>query len=208
MPDTHLALIDPPQDVQTAVVAVVHACQGWQPTEVPLPEHSIAPPSSLAVPHQSLTEAQVCSFITHPTEHAWDAVVHTDGRARHRLVCMGLAAASASWATSAADHQRHAPLLEGDFGMKRPKPFGDVSDNQGLIDRLVRLAIGKANNKERVVRLVGAMGVPPDEDAASVAVGLFAIAGPSDRLVTFMREIESQDKAERVERERKMKVSP
>jgi hypothetical protein len=60
MPGTHLAYANPSPEVQAAVAAVKDACATWHKTEVA----NLPPPP--APQHQTLTEAQVCSYIKDP----------------------------------------------------------------------------------------------------------------------------------------------
>lgn len=66
MNNTHLALVNPPADVQATYSAFVQACQNWHPTEVPnlrLPISQLPPPPPpSAVPDVS----GVCHYIQDP----------------------------------------------------------------------------------------------------------------------------------------------
>lgn len=65
MSRTHLALINPPEDVQTTYAAFIQACQNWKPTEIPeLSIDQIPLPHPSANTWPSVTDA--CGFIQHP----------------------------------------------------------------------------------------------------------------------------------------------
>lgn len=67
----HMEYINPPQDVQDAVAAVVHACAGWAPTEV----QNQNPPHASSAP----LESQVCGFIHDPAFPLWVVFYTTMG---------------------------------------------------------------------------------------------------------------------------------
>lgn len=66
---SHLALVNPPTDVQHAVAAAVNACHGWKPTLMEdKPAHVVPRPPPPSI------EAQVCGYINDPLSVVWPAV--------------------------------------------------------------------------------------------------------------------------------------
>ncbi len=72
---THMALIDPPQEVQQAVTAIKRACADWRPIEVQ--DKSLLSPSGEPprVKSTITTEAKICSLVNNPDGVMWDLFI-------------------------------------------------------------------------------------------------------------------------------------